>query len=50
MEDVKFFCSACGEDHEREEGVLTECNLCKRIHCNECVDEFGKCVACSSEE
>lgn len=29
---------------------MTECCLCRRIHCNECVDEFGRCVECPKQE
>ena len=51
MEDVQFVCAACEESYEGDkEHVLTECRVCQRTHCTECVDEFGKCVACASED
>ena len=46
--DVQFVCAACDEDYEGDtSNVMTECNLCGRIHCDECVDEHGHCVACT---
>jgi hypothetical protein len=46
--DVQFVCAACDKDYEGDtSNVMTECNLCGRIHCDECVDEHGHCVACT---
>lgn len=51
MDDIQFVCAACEESYEGDkEHVITECRLCKRIHCKDCVDEFGNCVECSSKE
>lgn len=45
--DVQFVCAACNKDYEGDTNhVMTECNLCGRIHCDECVDEHGHCVEC----
>ncbi|MBW1861302.1 MAG: hypothetical protein JRJ02_02875 [Deltaproteobacteria bacterium] len=47
MEDVQFVCAACNKNFEGEkDNVMTECRVCGRIHCNECVDEHGHCVEC----
>jgi len=49
--DVQFVCSACSKCHTGETaGVMTECRVCRRIHCKDCVDEFGRCVACAEKE
>jgi hypothetical protein len=32
------------------EGVLTECRLCGRLHCSDCVDEYGRCVECAEKK
>ena len=46
--DVQFVCAACDKDYEGDtSNVMTECNLCGRIHCDECVDEHGHCVECT---
>jgi hypothetical protein len=47
-EDVQFSCTACHITGDKE--VMTACNRCGRLHCASCVDEFGRCVACSGEE
>ena len=48
MSDPEFVCSACDTGHESHEGdVMTECRVCNRIHCSECVDEFGRCIECT---
>ena len=46
-DDVQFSCTACHIDGEKE--AMTACNLCGRLHCSSCVDEFGRCVECSTE-
>ena len=50
-EDAQFVCSAC---HIEQKGdgkkVMTACRLCGRLHCHDCVDEFGRCVACAEKE
>ena len=47
MTDPQFVCAACDADYEGEtENVMTECRVCHRLHCDECVDEFGHCVEC----
>ena len=51
MDDVQFVCTACETDYEgNRENVMTECRVCHRIHCHDCVDEFGRCVECASKE
>ena len=50
-EDVQFVCGACHKDYKGDtENVMTECRLCARIHCKECVDEFGQCVECVEKQ
>ncbi len=51
MEDVQFVCAACERKHDSHTGdAMTECRVCRRLHCKECVDEFGRCVECSEAE
>lgn len=50
MDDVQFVCSACEKDYEGDHDVMTECRVCHRIHCKDCVDEFGRCVECADKE
>jgi hypothetical protein len=50
-EDPKFVCSACHiELPDNGENVMTACRLCGRLHCKDCVDEYGRCVACVEKE
>jgi hypothetical protein len=47
-EDVQFSCTACHIEVDEAAGdSLTACRLCGKLHCSDCVDEFGRCVACS---
>jgi hypothetical protein len=50
MEDVQFVCSACEKTYEGDRDVMTECRVCKRLHCPDCVDEFGRCVECAEKD
>jgi hypothetical protein len=44
----EFVCSACGEQHEKDDVVgLQECRICRRMHCDGCINEEGVCVECS---
>jgi hypothetical protein len=29
---------------------MTECRLCGRLHCSDCVDEYGRCVECADKK
>jgi len=50
-DDAKFVCSACHiEQPDDGEHVMTACRLCGRLHCKDCVDEYGRCVACAEKE
>lgn len=50
MSDPEFVCAACDKGHESHAGdVMTECRVCKRLHCGECVDEYGNCIECSKD-
>jgi hypothetical protein len=50
MSDPEFVCAACDKSHEYHAGdVMTECRVCARLHCSECVDEFGRCIECSKD-
>ena len=48
-EDIQFECTACHLEGNKDDGenVLTACRLCGRLHCPDCVDEYGRCVACA---
>jgi hypothetical protein len=50
MEDVQFVCSACEKSYEGDRDVMTECRVCNRLHCRDCVDEFGRCVECAEKD
>ncbi len=51
MSDPQFVCAACSKEYEGDTtNVLTACKVCGRLHCKDCVDEFGRCVECSSSE
>jgi hypothetical protein len=51
MGDPQFVCTACEKDYQGEAGnVMTECRVCHRVHCGDCVDEFGRCVECKKTE
>jgi hypothetical protein len=48
MSDPGFVCAACSKEFEGDvTNVMTECKVCKRLHCGECVDEFGRCTECA---
>lgn len=50
-DDPKFVCSACEKDFSSDTSkVMTECRVCRRIHCKDCVDEFGRCIECRKTE
>ena len=44
----EFACVACGEHAEMDDVVLIqECRLCRRRHCDCCLNEEGLCVECT---
>jgi hypothetical protein len=50
-EDPKFVCPACDESYEGDTStVMTECRVCHRLHCSDCVDEYGRCVECNEAQ
>ncbi|HSO20782.1 MAG TPA: hypothetical protein VLT88_15065 [Desulfosarcina sp.] len=48
-EDAQFECTACHITHDDGEKVMTACRLCGKLHCKDCVDEYGRCVACAEK-
>ena len=48
-EDVQFVCGACRIDYSGKKDVMTNCRMCGRLHCTDCIDEFGNCVECGSK-
>jgi hypothetical protein len=48
-DDAQFVCEACNIDYSGKKEVMTNCRMCGRLHCSDCVDEFGRCVECSSK-
>ena len=48
-EDVQFECTACHIAHDDGETAMTACRLCGKLHCPDCVDEYGRCVACKTQ-
>ena len=50
-QDAQFVCAACEKDYEGDvDNVMTECRVCHRIHCSDCVDEHGQCVECAVKD
>jgi Prokaryotic RING finger family 2 len=51
QQDAQFECTACHIKHTKEdaENAMTACRLCGRLHCQDCVDEYGRCVACAGK-
>jgi len=50
MDEVQFVCAACEKTYEGDiKDVMTECRVCGRLHCKDCVDEHGQCVQCSEK-
>ncbi len=50
-EDVQLECAACHiKQPDDNSHVMTACRLCGRLHCSDCVDEYGRCVACAEKE
>lgn len=45
MEKEQFECAACGEVLEHAISV-SECRICNRTYCKECINEEGLCVPC----
>ncbi len=44
----EFTCVACGEVTEKDDVVaIQECRICRRVHCDGCLNEEGLCVECS---
>lgn len=49
-EDAQFECTACHIAHDDDgKQVMTACRMCGRLHCSDCVDEYGRCVACTDK-
>jgi len=50
-DDIQFVCGACGDDYKGDpSNIMTQCRVCQRLHCNDCVDEFGRCIKCAEEK
>jgi hypothetical protein len=50
-DDVQFECTACHKDCKTHpETAMTECRLCGRLLCTDCVDEYGRCVECQEKK
>ncbi len=50
-EDKLFEWAACHiKQKDDGENIMTACRLCWRLHCRDCVDEYGRCVACAEKE
>jgi hypothetical protein len=43
-EDAQFVCEACRIDYSEKKDVMTNCRMCGRLHCSDCIEEFGRCV------
>ena len=50
MSQDKFTCPACGKEYEGDTRVMVkECVLCRRAHCQECIDEYNRCAPCAEK-
>jgi len=49
MAGKKFECVACGKDFDRETAV-SECRVCHRTYCDQCLNEEGMCVPCDDKK
>ncbi len=50
-DDAQFTCTACHIDHAHDhDNTMTSCRKCGKMHCQDCLDEFGQCVACNEVE
>jgi len=50
-DDAQFTCTACHIDHDHDaDTVMTSCRKCGKMHCQDCLDEFGRCVTCTDEK
>jgi hypothetical protein len=46
----EFSCVACGAASEKDDVVaIQECRICRRTHCDGCLNEEGICVECREE-
>ncbi len=44
----EFACVACGEPSEKDDVLaVQECRICRRMHCDGCLNEEGLCVECT---
>ncbi len=44
----EFACVACGDPSEKDDVVaIQECRICRRMHCDGCIDAEGLCVECT---
>ena len=51
MAEEKFACVACGAESEGDVRVaIQECVVCRRMHCDGCLDENGLCKECAEKE
>ena len=51
MKQEGFTCVSCGAESEGDVRVaITECAVCRRMHCEGCLDENGLCVECAKEK
>ncbi|MBW2139516.1 MAG: hypothetical protein JRG97_00400 [Deltaproteobacteria bacterium] len=47
----EFTCAACGKEYEGDAVTgVTECRVCRRMHCDGCLDELVRCAECAEEE
>lgn len=51
MAEERFVCAACGNETEGDyKTTVNECRVCRRMHCDGCIDDQGLCVSCSQKE
>ncbi len=50
-DDAQFCCTACNISPSKDaDNVMTSCRKCGKMHCSDCLDEFGRCVACNVDQ
>ena len=43
-----FTCAACGEPVDKDDVLAVhECKICRRMYCDDCINEEGLCVECA---
>lgn len=48
--DTQFLNGAFGIESQRDtRNVMTQFRACQKTYCNDCMDEFGRCIICAEK-